>query len=267
VISTRRFKAMGTEMELLVDAAGAEAALDAAEAEIHRLEAIMTRFRADSELSRLNRDGTIDASPDLLRVVELALDARTRTGGKFDPTVHDALVSAGYDRTFSELQDGPPPVPSRAGGGVRIAGTEIQLEPGVRLDLGGIGKGFAAERSAEILATAGPCLVNAGGDIAVRGGAWTIGIEHLTVELTHGGVATSGRDRRVWRRAGREQHHLIDPCTGLPARSHVLRVTVVAGDAVEAEVAAKSVFLGGTPNLPGVVVTDDGCTTIVGGLA
>jgi FAD:protein FMN transferase len=265
-MTTRRFEAMGTEMELFVDASGAETILDAAEAEIHRLEAIMTRFRADSELSRLNSAGTIDASPDLLRVVELALDARTRTGGRFDPTVHVALVSAGYDRTFSELQDGPPPVPCPAGGGVQIAGTEIRLEPGVRLDLGGIGKGFAAERSAEILATAGPCLVNAGGDIAVRGGVWRIGIEHLTVELTRGGVATSGRDRRVWRRSGCEQHHLIDPSTGLPARSHVLRVTVVAGDAVEAEVAAKSVFLGGSPTLPGVVVTDDGCTTIVGGL-
>jgi thiamine biosynthesis lipoprotein len=258
---------MGTEMELLVDANGVESVLDAAEAEIHRLEAIMTRFRPGSELSRLNRDSVIEASPDLARIVELALDARARTGGRFDPTVHDCLVRAGYDRTFSDLQEGPPPTPSPAGGGVHVDGVTIRLEPGVRLDLGGIGKGYAAERSAEILATAGPCLVNAGGDIAVRGGAWIIGIEHLSVELTHGGVATSGRDRRVWQREGREQHHLIDPRTGLPARSHVLRVTVIAGDAVEAEVAAKSLFLGGTPNVPGVVVADDGSTTLVGGLA
>ena len=63
-----------------------------------------------------------------------------------------------------------------------------QLDAGVRIDLGGIGKGYAAERAAEILATAGPCLVNAGGDIAVRGGHWPIGVETaeepLTLELS-----------------------------------------------------------------------------------
>ena len=65
----------------------------------------MSRFRPDSELSRLNRDGAIDASQDLAEVVELALAARERTGGRFDPTIHDALVGAGYDRTFDELAE------------------------------------------------------------------------------------------------------------------------------------------------------------------
>jgi FAD:protein FMN transferase len=266
-MTRRAFRAMGTEIELLVDADDAECALDAAEAEFHRLEAVLTRFRDDSELSRLNRDGSLVAGPDLARVVALALDGRERTGGLFDPTVHDALVGAGYDRTFSELADGPPPLPAPARGAVRIDGDRIELDPGVRLDLGGIGKGYAAERAAEILATAGDCLVNAGGDIAIRGGSWPIGVEHLTLELTAGGLATTGRDRRRWLRAGREQHHLIDPTTGAPAETDVLRVTVVASDAVEAEVAAKSLFLGGTPGVPGVVVTADGRTTLVGGLA
>ena len=235
-----RFRAMGTDIELL-----GEGGFDLGEAEFHRLEAILTRFRAESELSRLNRDGAIDASPDLLRVVELALDARERTDGRFDPTVHDALVAAGYDRTFAELVDGPLGAPSPGGGGVRIEGTRIELDPGVRLDLGGIGKGYAAERAAEILGVAGPCLVNAGGDIAVRGGAWTVGVDDTTLEIAHAGLATSGVDRRRWRRDGREQHHLIDPRTGAPADVQLLRVTVVAADAVEAEVQAKNVFLGG----------------------
>jgi thiamine biosynthesis lipoprotein len=97
--------------------------------------------------------------------------------------------------------------------------------------------------------------------------AAVVGVEHLTLELTAGGLATTGRDRRRWLRAGHEQHHLIDPATGAPAETDVLRVTVVAGDAVEAEVAAKSLFLGGTPGVPGVVVTADGRTMLVGGLA
>lgn len=236
----RTFHAMGTDVELLGDGG-----FELAEAEFHRLEAIMTRFREDSELSRLNRDGRVDASPDLVRVVELALDARERTDGRFDPTVHDALVAAGYDRTFAELTDGALGVAGPAGGDVHVHGNRITLGDGVRLDLGGIGKGYAAERASELLALAGPCLVNAGGDIAVRGGAWRVGIDATTLEIENAGLATSGRDRRHWRRGGREQHHLIDPRTGHPAETELLKVTVVAADAVEAEVQAKNVFLGG----------------------
>src|SRR5206468_10797090 len=165
--------AMGTEVELLVD--DDDGALAAAEQEIHRLEALLSRFRDDSELSRLNRDGSIDACPDLLRVVSLALEARDRTGGRFDPTVHDALVAAGYNRSFDDVaRDGEAcaAVPAPAGGGVRLEGSRIELDPGVHIDLGGIGKGYAAERAAELLATGGACLVNAGGDVATRGGSW-----------------------------------------------------------------------------------------------
>lgn len=234
------FRSMGTDIELL-----GEGGFELAEAEFHRLDALLSRFRPDSELSQLNRDGAIDAGPDLLRVVTLALDARNRTDGRFDPTVHDAIVAAGYDRTFAELTDGPLGDPCPAGGDVLVDGGRIVLAPNVRLDLGGIGKGYAAERAAELLALAGPCLVNAGGDIAVRGGAWPVGVEDTTIELSRGGLATSGIDRRRWLRGGREQHHLIDPRTGAPAQTDLLRVTVVADDAVEAEVQAKNVFLGG----------------------
>ena len=278
----RSFRAMGTEIELLVDAEGADEALAAAEGEFHRLEALLSRFREDSELSRLNRDGTIDAGPDLLRVVELALAARERTSGRFDPTVHDALVAAGYDRTFdavpADSAGGGATAP--AGGGVRIDGNRIELEPGVRIDLGGIGKGYAAERAAEPLATAGPCLVNAGGDIATRGGSWPVGVETgdgtLTLELSGSALATSGRDRRAWRRGGRAMHHLIDPSTGAPAASDVIRITVVAGDAVDAEVVATSLFLAGmdgaaaeadAAGVPAVIVGEDGRTLLAGGLA
>jgi len=245
VIQRREFRAMGTAIELLVDTDDAGRALDAAQHEFHRLESLLSRFREDSELSRLNRAGALAAGPDLVRVVALALDARERTEGRFDPTVHDALVAAGYDRTFAELTDGALGAPRPAGGDVEIDGERITLARGVRLDLGGIGKGYAAERAAELLALAGPCLVNAGGDIAVRGGAWPVGVEDITLELSHGGLATSGVDRRRWLRGGRPQHHLIDPRTGAPAQTDLLRVTVVADDAVEAEVQAKNVFLGG----------------------
>jgi len=277
VINRRMFHAMGTEIELLVDAEHAERSLDAAELEFHRLEALLSRFRDDSELSRLNRDGSIEPGRDLARVVELALEARDRTSGRFDPTVHNALVAAGYDRSFEQLpaegDTAPPPPAAR---GVRLRPGRIELEPGVQIDLGGIGKGYAAERAAELLALAGPCLVNAGGDIAIRGGSWPVGVEHITLQLDSGGLATSGRDRRRWQRGGRELHHLIDPATGEPSETDLLRVTVVAGDAVDAEVAAKSLFLAGSKRaaaeanaagMPAVLVTEDGRTLLAGGLA
>ena len=191
-----------------------------AEAEFERLEAPLSRFRPESELSRLNREGAIDAGPDLARVVALALEARERTGGRFDPTLHDALVAAGLRPHVRRAPPGRPRrrTPPPRGGAVHLDGGRIELEPGVRLDLGGIGKGYAAERTAELLASAGPCLVDAGGDIALRGvpaaGLWPVGVGALTLGLERGGVATSGRDRRRWRRGGAEQHHLIDPRTG-----------------------------------------------------
>lgn len=277
----RTFRAMGTDIELIVDPTdGAVEALDAAEAEFHRLETILSRFREDSQLSRLNRAGAIEACPDLLRVTELSLAAREQTDGRFDPTVHDAVVVAGYDRTFeSILPDGPALGPSVCGGVVRVAYGRIELEDGVRLDFGGIGKGYAADRAAELLATAGPCLVNAGGDIAVRDGAWPVAVQtgngSLTLELTSGALATSGRDRRRWRRGGREFHHLIDPATGTPAGGDLVRATVVASDAVTAEVWAKALFLSGGEGgaaeadalrLPSVFVSMDGTTRLAGGL-
>ncbi len=272
----RTFKAMGTDVELLLDAEPgerADRALDRAEREFERLEQTMSRFRDDSELSRLNRDGALDdASRDLVRVVELALEAREATGGRFDPTVHDAVVAAGYDRTFDAMapdaataHDAPP---ARCGGGIHVDGKRITLEPGSRLDLGGIGKGYAVDRVAELLAVVGPCLVNAGGDLAVLGGSWPVGVtDEITLELTRGGMATSGRDRRRWVRDGEERHHLIDPSTGLPAMDAPLRVTVVAGCAAAAEVAAKAAFLGADVDLPHVLVTSDGRTILAGGLA
>jgi thiamine biosynthesis lipoprotein len=272
----RAFKAMGTDIEVLLDAEPgerADRALDRAEAEFERLEQVMSRFREDSELCRLNREGRIaGASPDLVRVVGLSLEARETTEGRFDPTVHDAVVAAGYDRTFDAVAPAtivdPVEAPSRCGGAVRVTGSTIELEPGIRLDLGGIGKGYAADRVAERLAVLGPCLVNAGGDIAVRGGSWPVGVtDDITLELTRGGLATSGRDRRRWLRNGEEQHHLINPATGLPAEGTPIRVTVVADSAAAAEVAAKTAFLGGTVDLPHVVVTAEGNTVLAGGLA
>lgn len=275
------FQAMGTAIELLLDADDeeqAQSAFRAVEEEFERLEAMLSRFRANSELSRLNRDGRILAPPDLERVVGLALEARERTAGRFDPTVYDALAQAGYDRSFEQVKPNAEDDSSqgaRCGGRVTIdpATGLIEIEPGFHVDLGGIGKGYAVDRAIEILAVVGPCLVNAGGDLAVRGDKpWPVGVEDgPTLELARGAIATSGRDRRHWRRGDEERHHLIDPATGRSAETDLLRVTVVASTAIEADVLAKTLFLGGeqeaaAAGVPALLVCADGRTRLVGGL-
>lgn len=277
-METRTFRAMGTSIELFVDADDADDALNAAEAEFERLEQVMSRFRADSELTRLNDAGSLEVSFDLADVIELALAARDRTHGLFDPTVHDALVGAGYDRAFESLpaERDDPPSAAACLGGVEVAGRLVSIEPGFRLDLGGIGKGFAAERVAEFLAPAGPALVSAGGDVAIRGvpdeGVWAVAVDDgVTLGLERGGLATSGAERRRWRLGGVEQHHVIDPRTGAPAKTNLARVTAVGTDAVAAEVLATTLLLEGldaavAADVTAVLVTADGRTVMTGGL-
>ena len=288
----REFRAMGTDVELLldpaVDPAEAEEALDEAEREIARIEKLASRFDRESELSRLNAAGTMEVSTDLMRLITLALQMREATGGRFDPTVHAAMVAAGYDRTLDDIPaDGPAAGVAQPGGGLVQADPQsgvVTLGMGVALDLGGITKGWAADRAADLLGMAGSCLVSMGGDISVRGSLdgepWPIEVQHgdgpAVIGLTRGGMATSGTDRRRWRRDGKQMHHVIDPATGRPSDTDLVRVTTVAEDAAHAEAWATALLVSGSGaaadeadrmGMPAVLVAADGHTTSAGGLA
>ncbi|MBM3678466.1 MAG: FAD:protein FMN transferase [Actinobacteria bacterium] len=281
------FEAMGTTFELLLDVENGidvSPSFNAVEREVRRLERILSRFDEGSELSRLNRAGTLEVGPELVEIVGRALAARTETDGRFDPTVHDALVAAGYDRPFAEIPADQPATGADScacGGAVRVdvASGRVDLEPGVRLDLGAIAKGWTADRVLPILAAHGPALVNAGGDVAACGRTWPIRIEaagDLTVAIECGGLATSGVDRRRWRTGGTERHHLIDPRTGTSAATDLLTVTAAAETAADAEVLATSLYLAGSieraaaeadaRSFPAVLVARDGDVVQAGGL-
>lgn len=265
-VTERRFRVMGTSAHVVLVGAAARLA-DTAEQRLADLEAKWSRFRPDSELSRLNAapDRPVVVSPETYTVIDLAVRAWRETGGRFDPTVLDALVALGYDRSFEHLTDDaaplPPAPPVPGCGGVRLlaAVPAVIVPSGCRLDLGGIGKGHAADLVvAEMMAAGavGAC-VNIGGDLRVAGeppdgaAGWSVGVEHpddpgsdlVRLTLTAGAVATSTNRRRRWRRAGHEQHHLVDPGRGRPAATGVAAVTVVAGEAWRAEVLAKACFL------------------------
>ena len=282
------FRAMGCHMLAVLDADQHPASLEAVPAWFEAWEQTFSRFRADSELSRLNeRAGQwVRVSTSLWEVTHLALVAARWTDGLFSPTILNALEAAGYDRTFDEITAAAQPVVAQPDGQWRSIQRQslkrsIYLPPQARLDLSGIVKGWAADRAAKKLGVSGPALIDAGGDIAVSGprtdGApWSIGILNPfqadqpfeTLKIAQGGVATSGRDYRRWLRAGKWQHHLIDPHTGLPAQTDVLSVTVMAPTTFEAEIAAKVIAISGSeqglawleeqPGYAAVIVREDG---------
>jgi thiamine biosynthesis lipoprotein len=264
------FRAVGTSCAAAVtagpyDARRARAALAAAQAEVAACERALSRFDPASDLSRLNAANgewtAVDAR--LVEALRLALRAREDTEGRFDPTVLPALVAAGYDRSFEQLAERPARQATgwRAGAPIELdePASSARLEPGTAVDLGGIGKGYAASRALAAMREAWPMLpgglVDLGGDLALWGetpeqGPWRIavadprrpGTNAGVLLLRSGGVATSGRDVRRFG-PGRSLHHLIDPATGEPARPGPLAVTVVAAGAAEAEAHATALAI------------------------
>ncbi|HVC86634.1 MAG TPA: FAD:protein FMN transferase [Gaiellaceae bacterium] len=264
------FHAVGTTCAAAVtsapgDSGRAKRALAAARAEVAACESALSRFDVTSDLSRLNAAGGewLPVDRRLVEVLRLAVRARETTGGRFDPTVLPALIAAGYDRSFEQLAVR---VPRRANGwragaeiNVDAGAGRVRIESGAAVDLGGIGKGYAATRALEAMADAWPGLpgglVDLGGDIALAGetperGPWRIAIADARhpgttagiLALRSGGVATSGRDVR---RFGPDAslHHLIDPATGAPAQPGPLAVTVVAPTATDAEAHATALAI------------------------
>lgn len=242
-------------------------ALAAAQEEVAACERELSRFDPTSDLSRLNNaDGRwVYVGRRLLEALGLALHAREETAGRFDPTVLPALAAAGYDRSFELLEERPAGEASgwRAGTAIDLDERHgrARLEAGSAVDLGGIGKGYAAGRALAAMRAAAPTvvggLVDLGGDIAVsgespEGGPWLIAVadprragETLAVlALESGGVATSGRNARRFGPA-RSLHHLIDPETGESALGGPLTVTVAAPDPVAAEVNATTLAIAG----------------------
>ena len=237
--TSAEFSALGTSV--FVAARDAHALGDAvwlAARVLADIDEVCSRFRPDSDLSRVNAHPGqwVEVDPLLLAAVEVALGAARVTEGLVHPLLGRQLVELGYDRDFEELAevDGsgvvetpPPPL---------AAWEEVQVDPdgllripeGSSLDLGATGKAWAAD----LIATAfeedlgAPAIVSVGGDlrIAAPDGPWPVAISErpgasadAVVTLDRGGLATSSTQVRRWTHAGVRRHHLLDPRTGLPA--------------------------------------------------
>lgn len=278
------FRAMNTD--ILLGAEGQPPTLAEgfrkAVAYIQTEEARLTRFSEESELAHLNRSGGawFHASDELFEILQIARDLFAETDGLFDPSILDVLESIGYDKSMDEIRargtstpNASVPVQPHDFRAVQLeeAAHAILLPEGMRLDLGGIAKGWIAERAAQVLSHySSACAVNAGGDLFAVGhpsdeGSWRTALEDprdeervLAVLRTGpGAVATSSILRRRWRQGDAIRHHLIDPRRRAAAETDWLCVTVIAPHAAVAEVYAKALLIAGPGSAPSLAERRD----------
>jgi thiamine biosynthesis lipoprotein len=277
------WQALGTTAVLRVtDPCELASAQSLVERELDLIDRACSRFRPDSELSRLNTQGgrQMQVSGLLLEAIELALRAAELTGGDVDPTVGRALELAGYDRDWqllcpprtSSSPAGDSPCEYRLTARVQCGWRSVTIDPssssvqvpnGIRLDLGATAKAWAADRAAEAAWAGSGCgvLVSLGGDIGTCGdappGGWQIHVtdDHRsppeapgqTICIASGGLATSSTAVRRWHHQGEDMHHIIDPCTGRPVRSVWRTVSVAGASCAEANIAATAAIVRADP--------------------
>jgi thiamine biosynthesis lipoprotein len=270
-MQTETFRAMNSDIVLVAEGelSQVESGLVAAQNFVDTSEKRFTRFSEQSELSALNRSAGswFQASPDLFEVVREALFYFHKTNGLFDPSILPSLKNAGYIHSMDEIRRiGSAPQPARhlqvsvstfASVELKKTTSSIRFPADLQIDLGGIAKGWIAERAARLLSQyTSACAVNAGGDMFLIGyphgqDSWEVGLEDprnpqddiSVLLLQEGAVATSSVVKRAWKQGNISRHHLINPRTGEPAITSWLSVTVLAPHATTAETFAKAFLI------------------------
>lgn len=271
----KKFNALGSEVIIVADLRDDQThLLDQAEQAVFEFEQRFSRFIKESELSRFNdfAGGEIKISQTMAELLAGATEAGRLTGGIFDPTIIGSLEAVGYDRKFDEISKAADSRPAIDTGKVRenflqrqqfpqlkING-DLAIKPaGLRIDFGGLGKGYIVDYlSNGLFVGIADCWISAGGDLAVKGSdqdaiGWKIGVQdpnspekEIFSVWTKGGncgIATSGIHKRKGGQGQTVWHHLIDPRTGLPVANNILAVTVISADAKRADIFAKTVLI------------------------
>ena len=265
------FRAMNTDVLVAAQGPLANDGIQAARGAIEAGERRFSRFLHVSELSQLNRSTGqwFSASPEMIDVLQRAYGFFDATNGLFDPSVLPDLIRAGYDRSMDEIRAQDGVVSSTASERkpkadfremeLDLNSSRVRFPKDMQLDFGGIAKGWIVDQAVTLLSRySDACAVNAGGDMCFIGHSpiglgWPVELEDprdpsqciARLTVNHGAVATSSVTKRTWKQGEKSRHHLIDPRTGEPAQSDWLCATVIADDAVTAEVYAKALLIGG----------------------
>ena len=256
---TGEWFAMDTVMTAAVY--GSADALDAVEAETYRLDALLAAQKDDSEIAAVN-DGAEVVPEETAALLRRALEIAAETNGAYDPTVYPLMRAWGFtDGNYRVPADAELDALLQTTGWTEVSvdGTTASLPEGFALDLGGIGKGYAAGRCKEILKAHGvtSALLSLGGNVSALGSkpdgtAWTVAIENPdggaylgTVQITDQCVVTSGGYQRYFEQDGVRYWHILDPETGKPARSGMKSVTIVSADDTLADALSTALFVMG----------------------
>ncbi|MFH1458122.1 MAG: FAD:protein FMN transferase [Candidatus Omnitrophota bacterium] len=251
--------AMGTFVEVLSDRANAAGIVFK---EIKRIEGLLSKYNPDSEVSLLNKAGMLKASPETFTVIKKAKEFWQESEGAFDITVAALMDLWGFtNREYVVLNQEQITESLKKVGSDKIALNETDnvikfLDSGIKIDLGGIAKGFAVDCAVKKLkeAQVKSCLINAGGDVYClgkkSGRAWRVAVQnprHPGVinqfELNDQCAATSGNYEQYFTLGGKEYAHIINPKTGSPADSGLSSVTVIAPDCLTADALATTIFV------------------------
>ena len=249
-----RFDAIGTtwEIETSNELGADERRLVGAE--INRFDREWSRFRGDSAVTRVGRDGGSISSPDAGAMLDAYLDLSQATTGAVNPLVADSLAALGYDASYSLVASDPIAAPRDWTDRVRWTEGEATASSPAFLDVGALGKGRLVDIVTDVLADVpGDLVVDAGGDMRVRGSAVRIGLEHPyaaskaigVIELQDAALCASAINRRAW---GDGLHHVLDARTGVPVRTWAA-TWAIAPAAMKADAVATALFFDGGPEL------------------
>jgi len=258
-IEANHFEALGTVCSLFA-IGEPRAKLLQGESWVRAMGSRLTRFSGESEVGRLNAlaGEWCEVSDELELILRASLDAYELSGGLVNIAVLPAMLAIGYARPLAEqtpvaTAGSPGPLPELPSV-LEVGRRHARVARGSSIDLGGIAKGWMADRLTEVI---GPnCVANLGGDLMAVGrgpqaGGWPVEVGGTTLLLADMGAATSSVRKRRWGGA----HHLIDPRTGLPSSTGLDEVSVVADSAATAEVVAKTALLAGPTSAPAFCVT------------
>lgn len=272
----RAFEALGTYVHLATsDPARLDTAAGVARQVLAEVDLACSRFRQDSDLSRVNAaaGSWVEVSPLLVAAVRIALDAAVDTDGLVDPCLGTRMTYLGYDADLRVVQARPDhtwspagrdrPHPVDAWQELRVDDGAVRVPEGVALDLGATAKAWAADLIAHTVADrcGRGVVVSVGGDVSALADdttpSWPVTVTELrgrgpgtTVWMGGGGLATSSTVVRRWRAAGSERHHLLDPRTGLPVDGPWRTVTATGPSSVAANVATTAALVLGRRAVP-----------------
>ncbi len=290
---------MDTSIEIRIF--GSRRTLEAAFKRVHELDKLMSRTLRGSDIYKVNQQAGrewVEVSADTFHVIETALRFAHLTGGLFDPTITPLVELWGIGTDNPQIPD--PGAIEKAQGLIDYRKVELDPksrkvrlpQPGMGLDLGAIGKGYAADSVAKLLRNRGveSALLNFGGNVYVIGGKpdgspWRIGIQdpfsdrgtHVTVlEVRDTSIVTSGPYERFFIRNGQRYHHILNPETGYPAETGLASVSIISPSSITADALSTSVFLLGAEKglalleelegVEGMLITNDRKVYLTSGL-